>query len=58
MTVNDIYNDKSGITSVPTRVTLEHARAFMKEVSKHPTHPTKEWVVRDRTGTRVYFVYT
>ena len=56
MAGNDIYNDRSGITSTSTRITNEQARDFMKEVSKHPTHPTKEWVVRDiRTGSRIYY---
>ena len=56
MAGNDIYNDRSGITCTPTRMTSEKARTFMKEVSKHPTHLTKEWVVRDvRRGSRLYY---
>ena len=56
MAGNDIYNDRSEITSTPITMTSEQARNFMREVSKHPTHPTKEWVVKDiRTGSRIYY---
>lgn len=56
MVNSDIYNDRSGITNTPYRVSRETARKFMQEVNKNPTHPHKEYVVRDaKTGDRVYF---
>lgn len=56
MAGNDIYNDRTGITSTSTTMRHNQARAFMKEVNKQPTHPTKQWVARDtKTSTRIYY---
>lgn len=56
MAGNDIYNDRTGMTCVPMRMTNKQAEVFMEEVSKHPTHPTKQWVIKDiRTGSRIYY---
>lgn len=57
MAGNDIYDDRSAITSAPINITSVQARDFMREVSKQPTSLKKEWVVKDnRTGSRIYYM--
>ena len=57
MAINDIYNDNSLISHTDSSMTHQQASDFMREVNKHPTDPSKQWVVRNKiTGSRIYFV--
>lgn len=59
MSNNDIYpgDREDELTMASFGTTHERARAFMREVDKHPTDPTKRWKVIDlKTNTEVYFV--
>lgn len=57
MVGNDIHSDNNGITFTPSTMTRNRARSFMKEVNKQPTHPTKQWVIREiKTSSRIYCI--
>ncbi len=56
MSNNDFYDDRFGLTFRTRTTTKEEAKAFMKEVAKQPTHPTKEFIVTDvKTRNRIFY---
>ncbi len=57
MAGNDFYdNSPLSPTVSPRIVSYYQAKEFMQEMEKQPTHPTRQWIVKDiKTGARIFF---